>query len=273
MKRRHLVYLVLLVTVTALFTACGGGGGGPTPSVALTAAYPDYFTTMPETFALANNADAVAITASVKNADGTTAADGTTVTFSAPAGTTLSSTTATSTGGTATVTVKHVAATAPARNVTVPVTASALGVSSSINVKFINQPSSVDVSVALTPSLIGVEAVQLDISSTAGVIAGPAAPTTVGINAGVNGIFATSFDATNNLSHVGALFTPPGINTTASVPVIKITYNVTAAAGVADFTPAAPSGGYIVAGASGATLISPAPSTLSFVVTFKYDTE
>ena len=284
MKHRYLAYLVLLVAVTSLLTACGGGdGGGPVPSVAFTATYPDYFTTMPETFALANDTDTVLITANVKNADGTTAADGTPVRFTLPAGATFantsSATTRTTVGGTtAPVFVKHTAVIAPAKNAIVPVSASALGVGSSINVKFINQPSSVDVSVALTPSLVGVEGVQLDISDVdrihgnASIIAGPPAPTTVNLATGGN--WSAAFDATNQLSHVGFIAFP-GVNTTAAVPIVKITYSVVLGIdGVADFNPSPPTiTGFIVAGVGGATLIPPGPTNQNFVVTFKYDTE
>ena len=287
MKQRYLAYLALLVATTALFTACGGGGGdgGPPPlpgGSTLTAAYPDYFLTQQETFALANGTDAVLITVDLNKADGTTAADGTPVRFTLPAGVTFantsSATTVPTSGGLASVTLSHAAVTAPATKVSVPVTASALGGVSGVNVKFINQPTAVDVSVALTPSLTGVEGVQLDISDVdrihgnASIIAGPNPPTTV--NLAAVGTWVVGFDATNQLSHVG-FAAVPGINTAATVPLVRITYDLILGGldGIADFNPTPPVGGFIVAGAGGVTLLPPGPTTVNFVVTSKYNTE
>lgn len=265
MRRKSLVIIVLFLTAAALSACGGGGGGGADPNA------PAIVTVTPsKTLALANGNDAVAIQAEVKKVDGITVPDGTTVAFSVPAGTgTLSTASAITTNGVATVTLARAAITG-ANNETVTVTAASGNASDRKEVKFINQPSSVDVLIAMNPAVTNLGSLDLTIDNTAGASFDNAAQHVAAVNAAFgNTLVLGNFDSAANSTRI-LLINGTGFNT-GTAPIIKATFAVASDGGMPQFS--ASSTAAISATDPGSNLITPAVSAADMAVTVTFDTE
>lgn len=224
----------LIFFLAAALTGCGGGGddgGGSDPSAAATVQL-----TASRSLALADANDAVTLLAEVTRADGVAVADGTVITFTVPAGSgTLSAALAASNGGIASVTLTR-APIAGAKNQIVTVTGSVGRVSGATEVKFINQPTSVELFIASEAPVANLAALQLAVQSTAGAsFDNTTAPVFTLNNAAVGASLATAnFNVTANSTTI-ALINANGINTGSS-PILKATFSVAASAGLPSFS-------------------------------------
>lgn len=233
MNKKYIIGIMLLLAIAAL-TGCGGSGDDSADPNAPA----DIIMTASRDMALANNSDAVTIQAAVRKADGSSVADGTIVAFSVNAAT-LSAPTAATTNGTASVSM-----TCPpvsgANNYTAVVTAAAGNASKTRDVKFINQPSSVDVSVRFNVAVTNLAALQFMMNNAAGATFDNNAQLISRINNAAEGstsIILAGFDAASNALTVG-LANPNGFNT-GTTPIIKATYAVAAGSGLPTFSVAA----------------------------------
>jgi len=234
MTPRKIIGLIVLLGAAAL-TGCGGGGGGGDSADPNAAATIDM--TASKNVALANGSDAVTIQAAVKKADGSSVADGTIVTFSV-ATATLSAPTAATTSGTASVSVSCPAVSG-ANNFMATVSAAAGSATKSRDVKFINQPSSVDVSIRFDTAVTNLAALQFKLNNTAGASFDNNTQSNIArINnaaAGTTSIsLAAGFNAAANSLTI-ALANANGFNT-GTTPIIKATYAVALGAGLPTFS-------------------------------------
>jgi hypothetical protein len=192
--------------------------------------------TVSKNLALANGSDTVTVLADVKKADGSAVADGTVVTFSAPGSAgALSPTTAICSGGTASVTLTHPPLSAD--NKLVIVTAAAGGVSGNRAMKFINQPTSVEVSIAVKQTVAGVALLQFNLKNTpGGATFNNADPQRIfAINDAAGSLVTGNFDAAANSNTIG-LVNPTGFNPGVGTPIIRATYAVVAGTGLPAFS-------------------------------------
>src|SRR5512144_675081 len=137
MTPRKIIGLILFLTATGL-SACGGSGGSGNSGATI-----DLKPT--KAVALADGNDVATVQANVENADGTAVPDGTSVSFSsADSSGPLSSATAPTVNGKVSFSLTHAPITG-ATSRTVTITAATGDASASRDVKFITQPSSVDV--------------------------------------------------------------------------------------------------------------------------------
>jgi adhesin/invasin len=232
MKRIYSIGIAVILTVSVLF-GCGGGGGGSTPPADPNA--PDKVTLSPsKSKALADGGDAITVTATVTKADGAAVADGTAVTFSAPGSSAVVSPASTTcTNGSASFTVTHPAVSG-ANNATVVVTAAAGSTSGNMSLKFINQPSSVDVSVGFGLAVTNLAALQFTLNSTAGAAYDNASELISAINAATGSLVTANFTAATNSTEI-ALVNSTGFNTGTN-PVLKATFAVAAGSGLPAFS-------------------------------------
>jgi hypothetical protein len=270
MKKICLLNLLSFFTLFILL-GCGSSGGDDvsvgsgSASVSVTASKP---------LALADsgltNDGIVTMTATVLNPDGTTAADGTTVTFAAMS--TLSATSATTVNGSASVILTHDPIPG-ADNTITNVTATVLSVSGSTTVKFINQPSSVDVFIAFDQAVTNLAALQFILDNTAGAAFDNAILQAIeAINAAVTGsLVLGNYSAITESNEIG-LINAVGFNT-GTVPIIKATYDVIA--GLPAFSIDQDPLNFLATDAAipiaGPTV--PVVTALNMVVTVTYDTE
>ena len=234
MKIKYVIGIMVFLAISTL-TGCGGGDNGAAPdpnapaSVTLTPS---------KNVALANGSDAITMQANVKKADGTAVADGTLVTFSVTGstGAVLSSTSVACSGGIASVTVTHPAISGSSSQ-SIVVTAAADGVPGNMSVKFINQPSSVEVSIALRKSPASLAALQFTLNNTAGVTfnnnANP--PAISPISAAAGSLITGNFVAANNSNTIG-LINSSGFSPGITTPFIKATYSVSTGSGLPTFS-------------------------------------
>jgi hypothetical protein len=245
----------LLTVVMAITVAgCGGGGGGGGGAVPLPATQ-TVTVQKSKSYALANGADSITLIATVSPA----VADGTTVTFLVTSGAaSVTPLTATTVGSKATAAV-----TSGTTNNTVTVTASTGHGTGSATMKFIAQPASAVVNIALNTAIINLETLNFKLASdsTATFISSAELnqllvdPTSL-LTAGP-GIT----DPVNTIS-VG-LISVNGFSTVANTPIIQINYNILF--GVPTFQ---------VSSVVSATTVPGIPLTLTpsnFVVTVTYN--
>lgn len=263
MRKISLITLMLFLAVTAL-SACGGGGGGggADPNA------PATIEVIARTPALANGSDMVTVQGDVRKADGTAVADGTVVAFSVNTAT-LSAATAVTTNGIASVTMTCPAIPG-ANNSTATVTASAGGASGSKDVKFINQPSSVDVFIAFNQPVTNLAALQFKLNNGAGTVYDDAGTQLISaINAAEGSFVVGNFAADN--SNTIALISAAGFNT-GTTPIIKVTYSVVSGAGQVAFSVDASPSTFTVSDKDGNAPV-PQLSAANLVVTTKFNTE
>jgi len=261
MNKKYIIGIMLLLAAAAL-TGCGGGGDSADPNGPA-----DITMTASRAMALANSSDAVTIQAAVRKADGSSVADGTIVTFSVDTAT-LSSPTATTTNGTAAVSMT--CAPVPGANFTAVVTAAAGNASRTSNVKFINQPSSVDVSVRFNVAVTNLAALQFKLISAEGATFDNNAQLVSRINnaaAGSTSIILAGFDPAAKTLTVG-LANPGGFNT-GTTPIIKATYAIAAGSGLPTFSVDA--AGFTATDPQSVAI--PQVTSAALVVTTVFDTE
>lgn len=251
---RVLSGLILILAVAGL-SACGGGGDGGADSNAARITL-----TVSKNMALANGVDPVTIQATVEKADGTAVADGTIVTFSVNTAT-LSASSAATENGKATVSMTS-APIAGANNYTTAVTAAVGGVSNSTPVKFINQPTSVDVSIGFNQPVANLAALQFRLNNTQGAAFSNADPQLISaINAAAGSTVVGNFSAANSTTI--ALINAGGFNT-GTAPIIKATFAVASGAGLPAF---------VIDATPGTITSDPAVTADNMSVTASFDTE
>jgi hypothetical protein len=184
------------------------------------------------------------------------------VTFSVTGSGSLAATTVQTTGGVASTTVTHPAV-AGANNATVTVTASALGGSSSTTVKFINQPTSAVVSIALSPSVTGLTSLQFGVKNDPGASFAVNSGNEQAVGAAAGSLVAVGYDPATNVA-TPALINATGF-TTGTSPIIQLTYAITSGLPTFSIDPSA------TISASTTTPISLSQS--NFSVTWRYNTE
>jgi hypothetical protein len=235
MKIKYATSIVLILAISVL-SACGGGGGdggaaAPDPnapaSVALTSS---------KTVALANGSDAITIRANVKKADGTAVADGTVVSFSNPgSAASLSATTAACSGGIATVTLTHPSISA--NNVSAIVTAVAGDKSGNLAVKFINQPTSVEVSIGFGIAVTNLTTLRFQLNNTAGASFNNADPQLIfAINAAAGSLVTGNFITNSNTIGLAAFSNAATGFNTSTTPIIRATYAIAPGSGLPTFS-------------------------------------
>jgi hypothetical protein len=207
-----------LLTIGLAITAagCGGGGGGggavPLPATQTVTVQKS------KNYALANGADSITLTATVSPA----VADGTTVTFLVTSGAaSVSQLSATTVGSKATTAV-----TSGTTNNTVTITASTGHGTGSATMKFIAQPASAEVRIALNSAITNLDSLNMKLTSSSTATYVSAAP--------LNQLLA---DPTSLLTAGPGTLDPPntisiglisgnGFNTVANIPIIQINYNI-----------------------------------------------
>jgi hypothetical protein len=225
MKKTTLIGFVLCAMVWAL-AGCGGGGGDSTEPAAIQV-------TTAKATALANGTDVVNIQADVRKADGTAVADGTLVAFSTSAQTcSLSAPTAVTANGLASVSVTR-APVLEANNQTITVTGVAGSVSGAQDVKFVNQPASVDVFISLKQPVTNLASLSFNLINTGSIAFNNTAQpqTIIALNraAEAGSSVLANFNAAAKTTTVG-LLNVSGFST-GTAPIIKITFAVVAGAG------------------------------------------
>ncbi len=223
-------------TITASFTLS-------TYTISLTAS---------KNIALNNNSDLVNLTATISPA----VPDGTAVTFTAPSGTTISNVTPAS-GNVATAVARSTA------HASVSITASFAGANGSTIVKFIPQPASADVFIALDSAIAKLDSLNLKFVNDAG--ATYTSATSLNQLLADAGSLLTAgpgvSDPANTIS-IG-IISAAGFTTVANTPIIQLTYN-----GITSGIP-----GFRVGSVVSASTYPSVPLTLSlsnFVVTVTY---
>jgi adhesin/invasin len=270
MKRTYFTGIAVILTMSVLF-ACGGGGGGGT---AADPNAPDNVALTPsKSTALADGSDAITVTAVVTKADGAAVADGTVVTFSAPGSSAVvSPTSATCSGGNASVSVTHPAIT-DANNKTIVVTAAAGSKSGNMSVKFIKQPSSVDVSVGFAVAIDNLAALQFKLNNTDGATFSNTDPQLISaINAAAGSSVLGNFTQASNSNSIGLIHTT-GFATAASIPIIKATYAVAAGAGLPTFSVDVTDTGFVATDFNGNQTVPQVSASNMVVISTVFDTE
>jgi hypothetical protein len=266
MKPSFLISVILLLAVSIL-PACGGGhgGGGADPNAPATVAV------NAKTLALANGSDVVTVQADVRKADGTVVGDGTMVSFSVNTAT-LSVSTAATTSGIASVTMTSPAIPG-ANNYTATVTATTGGVSGTRDVKFINQPTSVDVFVRFDTDVTDLAALQFIIKNTPGATFDNSTQLIARLNnaaAGSSSIILAGFNAAAGSLTIG-LANPNGFHT-GTTPIIKATYAIATGAGLPAFS-VDPAPGSFTAANQGNSLTTPPVTAANLVISTVLNTE
>jgi len=260
----------LILFLTAALTACGGGGdsGGPGPDPN----GPATIQLLPsKTRALADGSDAVTLLAEVARADGSAVADGTVITFSVPAGSgTLSAALAATNSGVASVNLTRPPIDG-AKNQIVTVTGTAGQASGVMDVKFINQPTSVELFIAMDAPVANLGALQLTVQSTAGVTFNNTTAQVFTLNnAAVGASLATAgFNAVANSTTIG-LVNANGFNS-GTAPILKATFSVAPGAGLPSFS-IDPAPARFTATDSGSATI-PTVTATNLVLSATFDTE
>jgi len=263
------VLVGLILFLAAALTACGGGGdsGGSDPNG------PANVQLLPsKTLALADGNDVVTLLAEVTRADGAAVADGTIVTFTLPAGSgTLSAALVATNGGVASVNLTRPPV-AGAKNQIVTVTGSVGRVSGATEVKFINQPTSVELFMATEAPVANLAALQLAVNNTAGTsFDNTAAPVFTLNSAAVGASLATAnFNAVANSTTI-ALINANGINT-GTTPIIKLTFSVAASAGLPSFSINTAPARFTATDPNGIALAPPLTAA-NLVLSTRFDTE
>lgn len=266
MKKICLIGLILFLAALPL-SGCGGGGGeADTNAPATVDVIPS------KTMALADGSDAVTLLAEVNKADGAPVADGTTVTFAVPDNSgSLSAATATTANGIASVSLTRAPLTG-ANNQKVTVTCSAGGISGATDVKFINQPASVDVFIAFDQAVTNLAALDFKLNNTAGTTFDNLAQRIAAVNPAAGSLVVGNFDDAANSTMIGLVNGGVSGFNTGTGPIIKVTFAVAADAGLPSFsidqTPAS-----LTATDPNGVAVTPAVTAANLVVTATFDTE
>lgn len=220
--KRNIIASTVLLMLTAFF-GCGGGGDGGDPNAPASISL-----TPSKTVALANGSDTITLTANVVKSGGGPVADGTLVAFSAPgSAVSLSAASAATANGRAVVTATHSAVTG-SNNRTVVVNATTGGMASSMAVKFINQPTSVDVSVAFSMALTNLASFRFSLLNTPGALFDTTTHPITLVNAAASGSSSLGIPVLTGSSLAIVMTSVPGFSfNTGIAPIIKATYAVT----------------------------------------------
>jgi hypothetical protein len=262
----------LILSLATALSGCGGGGGGDgadrdDPNAAATVQL-----ISSKTRALADGSDAVTLVAEVTRADGSAVADGTVITFTVPAGSgTLSAALAATNGGVASVNLTRPPIDG-AKNQIVTVTGTAGQASGAMEVKFINQPTSVELFIAMDAPVANLGALQLTVQSTAGVTFNNTTAQVFTLNnAAVGASLATAgFNIATNSTTI-ALVSANGFNS-ATAPILKATFSVAANAGLPSFSIDSSPSRFTATDPTGLG-ITPALTAANIVLSATFDTE
>jgi Big-like domain-containing protein len=261
--------LVFLFAVSAL-SGCGHGGAANSGmTIDLKAA---------KGVALADGNDVATVQANVENADGTPAPDGTSVSFTAAESSgPLPSSTATTANGKASFSLVH-APISGATHVTVTITASAGGASASQDVKFITQPSSVDVFIAFNQAVTNLAGLQFNLISTPGATFDNNAQRIFPMNnavAGSSSQVVGNFDPAANSTKIILSYAGFGGFNTGTTPIIKATFAITAGLPVFSIDELTSAATFTAVGSVGTDFgaTTPPVTAENLVVTTTYDTE
>jgi len=256
--------LIIFLAITGL-SACGGGGGGSSNSgVAITL-------TPSKTVALADGHDVMTVHAGIANADGAAVADGTPVTFTAldDAGNPFVTQT-TTVGGLASITLTRDPIQG-ANNQTGTITADCGGSSQSVQVKFINQPASVDVFIAFKQDVTNLAGLDFKLNITSGATFSNPDPQPIHTmnNAAVGSTLVLgNFISADNSTRI-VLANPTGFNT-GTAPIIKATFAIST--GLPEFTVDQTPASFTATDFNSSATV-PAATAADIVVTVTYDTE
>lgn len=299
MINSRLVLSASCCALSLLLGGCGGGGGGSSdPNAVAFINFSTTYTSPGYSLAIADGADTVAVKAIVRRGDGAYVPDGTTVRFSTYSGAAVFGNTSTSqrlviANGRATAILKHAAVSAltPQNrngiNVVVTPVAIAGGVEKKTKVKFINQPTAADVTVALTPAIgtPGISAFGFTVQNSAGAdnsaatiandveaLAFEAAPS----NGTVAPIVTVLSPTQTRFSGIAFNAAGDGMTTAAGSPVFKLAYGVTAGQPLPSFAVVSDTGlsslGFLLQDLNANDLIA-SPSPANFILTPRFDTE
>ena len=278
MNKRLGGYVVLVAVISILFAGCGSDNGD---DVDLSAAS-SVTVIADKEFALANSSEDITLTAEVKNVDGTLL-PGKAISFVITAGTGSlhNADAATNASGVASVKLRRDPIAPPNTREDVTVTATVDSASGSKTVRFINQPSSVAIEVALNRVVTDLAILTFDLVSSPTVSKplllevtpiglATTAPFIGPLGPGTQNTFAAMLDTTTY-----SLFTSviPGITTTVNGPLVGFTFSIDPTiTSLPTFTvttqptyfPALTSGGYPVL---------PEVTQVDFVMTTIFDTD
>jgi hypothetical protein len=269
--RRNFIGLMVFFFAVAALSGCGSRGGGSN-SGAIVELKPT------KGVALADGTDVATVQARVENADGTTAPDGTNVSFSAvDSSGPLSSATAATVGGKASFSLTH-APISGATHQTVTITASAGGASASQDVKFITQPSSVDVFIAFNKAVTNLAGLQFSLVSTPGATFDNDAQHIFPMNNAVAGSstqVAGKFDPAANSTIIVLAFAGLGGFNTGTDPIIKATFAIISGLPLFSIDELSSAATFTAVGAAGLDFVATTPPVTAenLVVTTTYDTE
>lgn len=265
MTPRKFIVLILILSLSAL-SACGGGGEGSGNSSAAAITL-----TPSKNVALADGNDTVTVHANVADAGGAAVADGTPVTFKAndDAGNPFA-TQSTTVGGLASITLTRDPIQG-ARNQTGTVTAESGSASQSVQIKFINQPASVDVFISFKQAVTNLAGLDFKLDNTAGATFSNPDPQLIFTvnNAAVGStLVAGNFNPADNTTRI-VLANPTGLNT-GTTPIIKATFAISS--GLPVFSVDQTAGTFTATDIAGGATAPPAAAA-DMVVSVTYDTE
>ena len=213
MRTKQVVFLLLGVLLAVILSGCGGGGGGSSetpPPVA------QFSVSASKALALADNTDTSVITAKFS---GVIPQNGTAVTFTVSGPGTFDDGSKSSTGvidsGSATTTVKS-----PTSG-DVTITAASAGSTASTMVRFIQQPTSMKVSIALNPAVEALTSINFSLNNTPGATY---TGTVTALNA-ASGLPIEAAQVSSDRTNVG-FFTVSSINT-GTTALVELTYAIT----------------------------------------------
>ena len=258
------ISLILCLVLAALAGCSSGGGGTPAdPNAPAAVAL-----TVSKTTALANNTDAVTVGISVNKGDGNVVADGTDVVCSASGSGKLSANSGKTVNGQVSMTMTRGPVNA-GKNEVVTVTCAAGGTSGKKDVKFINQPTSVMVSIALKGAIPNLGALDFKLSNTAGATFDNFGQPIVAVNGAAGSTVAANFDPALNTTTI-SMINANGFNT-GTTPMMNLTFGIVAGA-MPTFSIDATAGG-VTATDNNSVAITPAMTPVGMAVTTLLDTE
>ena len=292
--------LIFPATCCALMLALGGcGGGGSSDPNAVSFINFSTVYTSPNTLAIADGADSVTLKAIVRRSDGAYVPDGTAIRFKTYSGAAVFGNTSTSqrlviANGRATATLKHPAVTAQTpqnrngKNVVVTPAALAGAVEKKTKVKFINQPTAVDITVALTPAIsspgmallgftiqnsAGADNSNVAVAKAAEALAFEAPPASGLVIAPISTVLSATQTRFSGIAFTAA---GAGMTTAAGSPIFKLTYGVTPGQPLPSFGVISDTGlsslGFLIQDINGNNLIA-SPSAANFILLPTFDSE
>ncbi len=209
MRTKQVVFLLLGVLLAVVISACGGGGGGETPPPVA-----QFSVNASKALALAGNTDTSVITAKFS---GVIPPDGTPVTFSISGPGTFDDGTQSSTGVTVNGSAEKIVKSPAIGEVTI--TAASAGNTANTKVKFIDQPTSMKVSIALNPAVTDLANLGFSLVNS------PGAAFNAGSETSVAGTFVAASQASSSDTTNVTLITATSFNT-GTTPIIELTYTI-----------------------------------------------